>query len=124
MLKRKITVRYQLFVILLKLNIFFIGVVAALYTVSVYFISKTQAGVGVISAMSTSTWAGVIIVAVLLGYFFLGYWGAKKTNKILMGFFAAVMFLNAGAMVFVIYNGFLPTFYFTRFWIVGFCKSQ
>jgi hypothetical protein len=110
--------RYQFFVIMLKLNLFFIAGVSAQFMVSIYFATKTHDAA---QSIKDFVWAAVFINFFLFAYFIAGHVAVRQRSKPLMYVFMGIMLANLAVMgVILSYSVSDYRFVPTRIWISGF----
>lgn len=95
--KRKMIQRYHMFILFLKLNSFFFLGLMAQYTISIYFASKTQENIKIVSWIVTSFICIMVIV-----YYIFGYLGAQRSSCKSMGIFIAIAACNFLGLVYIL----------------------
>ncbi|KAI8806147.1 hypothetical protein BJ742DRAFT_370749 [Cladochytrium replicatum] len=99
--KRAILRRYHLFVMLMKYNVYFCAGMIVQFIIVLFFQSSDRQTAGKANAFTdkaTLTWL-IVVTAVALVYFVLGWLAVRRGNRILMVLFQIVILLNLGAVV-------------------------
>ncbi|KAI8907358.1 hypothetical protein EDD86DRAFT_192241 [Gorgonomyces haynaldii] len=117
--KRRMTFRYQTFIILLKLNLFFIVGTLGMYYTAVYFSDKGTDSSNNISIILP------IMTVFGLAYYALGYFGARRASKPLLAVFCLTMLGCLILVCFVMYEAVTKNKYrSTKIWLTGFAALQ
>jgi hypothetical protein len=108
--------RYHVFILLLKLNVYFsTGILLQMLGV-IYYTRKFDSqdlGPDVLMQVSEETTRQVIIpscvvmIIAALGFYFLGWFGVRRSSYLLMSFFLALIMGNAAALSYALYMVFM-----------------
>lgn len=89
----------------LKLNAYFFLGVMAQYFIATYFFDKDR---GASSAGVTGLLITALIVFIVTAiYYAVGYYGASRTNYLIMGVFLIILMINFLGLIVILYQSFI-----------------
>ena len=119
--KKKLLKRYHLFILFLKLNIFFFCGIIIQMIGAVYYYGKQAESNDLISAKRYVASACALMCLVAVIYYTVGWFAVKRTSYALMILFLVLMLGNAVGLVYAIVVAFVePAFKLTLIWLTSF----
>ena len=111
--KRNAIRRHHLFLVFLKLNIFFSLAITVMVGVAIYFASSYQPGLEPVAtglslqpseiALGTVVVDFIILAVVCLAYYGIGLLAVRRGSRWAMGFFLTIMVVDLGALGYILW---------------------
>ena len=123
--------RYHLFILLMKLNVFFccgiiLQMLGVIYYTRKYDVSKLHEPETLVQSSQETTQkviipSCIIMAIVACGFYALGYFGVRRSSFTLMSMFLLFMVGNAAAISYALYIVFMdPAYKVTIIWLTTF----